>query len=169
MKHLITSLILLTSLTAYSQNNPQPEQVIEFWDGTFMYNRLNVTVHPFAEHLYTVELSGSTLGIGNQMDGANESWTPQDRVVVTFQKSACDLNQTEKTLVCDHPKPVSANITWGINQAITKTYHWSIQNIKIDADSNQATMSFEITPNEHFSSAQPRPEFTFPVMNLTGH
>ncbi len=167
MKNLIASLILMTSMTALGQSNPQPEQVIQFWDGTFMYNQLNVTSHPWSDHLYTFELSGSTLGIGNQVGGVGLSWTPRDRVSVTFRKSACDLDQEAKTLVCDHPAPVSAVITWGENSVVSKTYHGSIQNIKIDGDREQATMSFEIAPNQDFSSAQPRPEFTFPVSDFT--
>jgi len=127
---LITTL-LFTTLTL-AQNKPR---TLDFWDGTFAYNRLTLTEHEFQSNILTLELSGSTLGLGDQIEGLGKTWGTSDKILVSIPKSNCDVDFNEKALRCQVAK-VSGRISWTINHRVSKTLNTIFENLIVEASGN---------------------------------
>ena len=169
MKLFLSILILATSMQSWAvspnQNKFSDEnEILSFWDGTFAYNTMRITEHRHQDNIITIYLSGSTLGIGQQMANVGDIWEWRSLVRVTLRKDSCKvIDVAAKTIDCDQPNRVAAEVTWHENPAILRTLDWSIQNIKIKADDKQVMMSFGVAPNEYFKPTQQVLGFKFPV------
>ncbi len=144
---LITALLFTT--LSYAQNNPR---TLDFWDGTFAYNRLTVSEHEFQSHILTLELSGSTLGLGDQIEGLGKTWGTSDKILVSIPKSSCDVDFKEKTLSCKVAK-VSGRVSWTINHRVSKTLDTIFENLTVEAsgDSFRSNVRLEVTlPRDEF-------------------
>ncbi len=106
---------------------------MDFWDGTFAYNRLTVKEVPFQSNLITLELTGSTIALGPQIEGLDQTWGVNDKILVTIRKSDCStLNFDKKIIKCNSTK-TSGLISWNINPRVTKSLDTIFENINVEA------------------------------------
>lgn len=150
MKTLTLIAAFLISSLAMAQGNPR---TMEFWDGTFAYNKLVVKEHQFQGNIITLELSGSTLGLGLQIENGSKVWGTQDRIIVTVRKSDCEFDFEAKELECDVNR-VSGRITWTVNHRLSKTLDTIFTNLKVKASSSSnftASVKMDLTlPTDEF-------------------
>lgn len=167
MKTILAALLVITTSSAWGQFfNQDEEQIINIWDGSFAYNRLIVNEHKHQDNIVTIYLSGATLGIGEQMAGTSKVWSASDLVRITLRKESCEINKVAQTIECDQPRRVTATITWDDTPVTTRTYHGVIENIKVSGQPSGASVSFDISENDHFEAAVERPSFEFKGFNL---
>ncbi|MAF76966.1 MAG: hypothetical protein CME60_02305 [Halobacteriovoraceae bacterium] len=161
---LIFSLIITTMTMA--QNAPRS---LDFWDGTFAYNRLIVKEHDFNGHTLSLELTGSTLEIGPKIEGIAPTWGPRDKVLVNVRKKDCDVDFINKSLNC-LINSASGSITWSINGKLSKSLSTVLKDIKVEASGAQfgaqVKFSFSIEGDEWFTPANEELIFDFDTLNF---
>jgi hypothetical protein len=137
-----------------AQGNPR---TMEFWDGTFAYNKLVVKEHQFQGNIITLELSGSTLELGPQIENGPKAWGTEDRIIVTVRKSECQFDFEVKKIECDVNR-VSGRITWTVNNRLSKTLDTVFTNLRVKASSKtdffgSVKMDLTIPADEYFTPA----------------
>ena len=151
MKSILTITALLLSLHAMAQGAPRK---MEFWDGTFAYNKLNVSEDRFEGNLLRVKLSGSQLGLTSQIEGVQDQWGVDDGFDIFIRKSDCAVDFIKKTLSCSVEKVSVNNLTWHVNHRVSKVFKGLVNNLKIEANSKGVDVEFSLESDEFFTPHQ---------------
>ena len=133
-----------------------PPRTMEFWDGTFAYNKLIVKESQIQRNILTLELTGSTLGLGDKMEGIGETWGSGDKVLVSVRKDSCQTDFTKRTIDCD-VKSVSGTVSWTINSKVTKSIRTRLVHLKVKAMGGsvgtQVKFEFSVPSDQYFTPA----------------
>lgn len=154
MKATITLALLILSTLSFAQGTLP--RTMEFWDGTFAYNKLIVKEHQFQSNIVTLELSGATLGLGDQMEGIGKTWGLGDKVLVTVRKDDCQIDFEKRAIDCA-VKKASGTVSWTLNHRVSKSIKSLLENIKVHARgeqfSSKVMFEFSVPSDEFFTAA----------------
>lgn len=155
MKKLIGLALILLSLSSVvsaetSGTGTKDQFNLRFWDGTFAYNQLIVSSVEHQSNIVRFELSGSEVNLGAQLEGNPNTWSWKDKVDFYLRKSSCQINIEAPNVRCEEAK-TSVNITWTVNQKITKTYDGLVTDLKVVASKGIVHVSFKVPSDENFA------------------
>ncbi len=168
MKKQITLIVLLL-LTGVTHAQSALPRSLDFWDGTFAYNRLTLSENRFDSPILKVELSGASLALGEKLEGLAPDWGIGDKIVFSIKKSDCEIDFVKEEVEC-HAARVSGTISWTVNPRITKSLKSVFENLKIKALKSRLSasvlMEFDIPSDQYFSPAQKRILVDFDNLNF---
>ena len=151
-----TLLLTLLTLGTLAQTHAQGHNFeLRFWDGTFAYNQLIVKSNPHQNNIMTMELSGSQINLGSQLEGLPQMWSARDRMVFSMPKDKCEtLDIENKAVRCQADRLFVGNLTWQISQRFTKTYSGIVENLTVVANQGIASVTFKVPADEDFTPHQ---------------
>lgn len=162
MKSLWVFFLVLLSFNAKAQEGLN----LDFWDGTFAYNRLVVKSVQHQRGLLNLRLSGSTLGLGEQLEGEALGWAPDELLDIHVSKKECDIDRELKRVSCDIDKVLVGPLRWSVNRKINKTYRGMIHELRIVADREGVSVRFRVPSDEFFSPHFENIQVEFPSLGL---
>lgn len=146
MKSLLVFFIFLFSFSSQAKDFS-----LDFWDGTFAYNRLVVKSVEHQKRLLNLRLSGSTLGPAEQLEGEAFGWAPDELLNIFISEEDCDIDIDLKSVSCVLDKVLAAPLCWSVNQKINKAYRGMILELHIVADRENVSVSFRVPSDDLFS------------------
>ncbi len=153
LRKLLFTTILLNLVTLGALQAENQEFDLRFWDGSFAYNELLVSSHEHNPHLVKITLKGSEINLGQQIEGAAPTWSWRDRLELFVKKDDCQIDLENTTVLCQLQKASVTNLTWMVNQKVTKSFHGLIENIRISGTKQAVNVSFDIPSDEDFTPA----------------